>query len=53
MKDGYDDWAFTECDYCGEDRKCYREDTDDNEKEPKYYCVGEDCKHLKYLYKTT
>ena len=38
-----DDWAITECDYCGEYRKCYNQDD-------KYLCAGEDCKQLQYFY---
>lgn len=48
----YDDWAHTACDYCGEYRKCYRMDDLPLNKynEPQYYCDGEDCKNLRYLY---
>ncbi len=39
-----DDWAYTDCHYCGDYRKCYLED-----ETGLYWCDGEDCKHLQYI----
>lgn len=46
----YDDWAHGECDYCNEDRKIYLQEELKDSGEPLYYCDGEDCKSLQYLY---